>query len=91
MNGDMLLAEFERIADSPKALQLLRPFVIELALRGELGTSDASDTAATFDQIALGMEALLQSLSQVPLEARNNSAKSHESNRAAGLVRSGPG
>jgi type I restriction enzyme, S subunit len=39
MNADRLLAHYERIADSPDAVARLRRFVLDLALRGNGGTT----------------------------------------------------
>ena len=46
MNADGLLAHYERIADTPDAIPRLRPFILDLAVRGKLVPQDANDLMA---------------------------------------------
>ena len=43
MNGERLLAHYERIADAPDAIQRLRRFVLDLAVRGKLVPQELKD------------------------------------------------
>ncbi|MFQ8432900.1 restriction endonuclease subunit S [Amaricoccus sp. W119] len=47
MNEDRLLAHYEKIADAPDAIALLRRFILDLAVRGKLVPQDASDEPAS--------------------------------------------
>jgi type I restriction enzyme, S subunit len=47
MNAQRLLEHYERIADSPDAVERLRQFVLDLALRGKLVPQDANDEPAS--------------------------------------------
>ena len=47
MNAAGLLKHFDRIAEAPDAVERLRRFVLDLAVRGKLGEQDASDESAT--------------------------------------------
>jgi type I restriction enzyme S subunit len=47
MNGDRLLAHYERIADAPDAIARLRRFILDLAVRGKLVPQDSSDEPAS--------------------------------------------
>ena len=46
MNADRLLAYYERIADAPDAVQRLRRFILDLAVRGKLVPQDPNDDPA---------------------------------------------
>ena len=46
MNADRLLNHYERIADAPDAIQRLRRFVLDLAVRGKLLVQDRNDEPA---------------------------------------------
>lgn len=43
MNADRLLSHFERISDAPDAVERLRRFVLDLAVRGKLVEQDPAD------------------------------------------------
>jgi type I restriction enzyme S subunit len=47
MNADRLLEQYERIADAPEAVDRLRRFVLDLAVRGKLVAQDATDHPAS--------------------------------------------
>ena len=47
MNADRLLAHYERIADAPDAVQRLRRFILDLAVRGKLVEQDPNDVPAS--------------------------------------------
>lgn len=47
MNAERLLAHYEKIADAPDAINRLRRFIIDLAVRGKLVPQDASDEPAS--------------------------------------------
>ena len=47
MNADWLLAHYERIADAPDAVQRLRRFILDLAVRGKLVEQDPNDEPAS--------------------------------------------
>jgi type I restriction enzyme S subunit len=47
MNADRLLAHFERISDAPDAVDRLRRFILDLAVRGKLVEQDPGDEPAT--------------------------------------------
>ncbi|MCC0025137.1 MAG: restriction endonuclease subunit S [Hyphomicrobiaceae bacterium] len=47
MNADRLLALYEQVAEAPDAVPRLRRFLLDLAVRGKLGTQDASDEPAS--------------------------------------------
>lgn len=47
MNADRLLALYEKVAEAPDAVPRLRRFVLDLAVRGKLGTQDAGDELAS--------------------------------------------
>ena len=47
MNADRLLAHYERIADAPDAVQRLRRFILDLAVRGKLVEQDPNDEPAS--------------------------------------------
>ena len=55
MNADRLLAHFERISDAPDAVDRLRRFILDLAVRGKLVEQDPGDEPADvlLDRIAL--------------------------------------
>ena len=46
MNADRLLAHYEKIADAPDAIRLLRRFILELAVRGKLVEQNPNDEPA---------------------------------------------
>ena len=46
MNADQLLANYERVAGAPDAVQRLRSFVVDLAVRGKLVPQDPSEEDA---------------------------------------------
>ena len=46
MNPEMLLSHFDRISDAPDAIQRLRSFVLDLAVRGKLIEQDPKDEPA---------------------------------------------
>jgi type I restriction enzyme S subunit len=46
MNADELLRHYERVADAPEAVPLLRRFVLELAVRGKLAEQAEADEPA---------------------------------------------
>jgi type I restriction enzyme, S subunit len=46
MNAERLLAHYERIADAPDAIPLLRRFILDLAVRGKLVPQDLNDEPA---------------------------------------------
>lgn len=46
MNAEQLLAHFDRISDAPDAIPRLRRLVVDLGVRGMLGTSDPTDIPA---------------------------------------------
>ncbi len=54
MRAEQLLAHFDRIADAPDAVQRLRQFILELAVRGRLVEQDQSDelVVALLERIA---------------------------------------
>ncbi len=67
MSVELLLTEFDRIVHAPDALEGLRPFVVQLALRGELTSSEAERLDAepvSLERIHRGMATLLHSRSQ---------------------------
>jgi type I restriction enzyme S subunit len=47
MNSDQLIKHFERIAEAPDAISLLRKFVLDLAVRGKLVEQDPNDEPAS--------------------------------------------
>lgn len=47
MNAEMLLTHYERIAEAPDAIERLRRFVLDLALRGKLVPQSAADEPAS--------------------------------------------
>ena len=47
MNADRLLAYYEKIADAPDAVQRLRRFILDLAVRGKLVEQDPNDEPAS--------------------------------------------
>ena len=47
MNADRLLGHYERIADAPDAVQRLRRFILDLAVRGKLVEQDPADEPAS--------------------------------------------
>jgi type I restriction enzyme S subunit len=47
MNTDVLLKQFDRISDAPDAIQRLRRFVLDLAVRGKLVEQNPSDEPGT--------------------------------------------
>jgi type I restriction enzyme, S subunit len=47
MNAERVLAHYERIADAPDAIARLRPFVLDLAVRGKLVQQDPNDEPAS--------------------------------------------
>ncbi len=47
MNADQLLAHYEKVADAPDAVQRLRRFVLDLAVRGKLVEQDPKDGSAS--------------------------------------------
>ena len=47
MNADRLLAHYEKIADAPDAVQRLRRFILDLAVRGKLAEQDPNDEPAS--------------------------------------------
>ena len=47
MNADRLLGHYEQIADAPDAVQRLRRFILELAVRGKLVKQDPNDEPAS--------------------------------------------
>ena len=47
MNADRLLGHYEQIADAPDAVQRLRRFILDLALRGKLVKQDPNDEPAS--------------------------------------------
>jgi type I restriction enzyme, S subunit len=47
MNAAKLLEHFDRLADTPEAVQRLRRFILDLAVRGKLVEQDAKDEPAT--------------------------------------------
>ena len=55
MNADQLLANYERVAGAPNAVQRLRSFILDLAVRGKLVPQDPNDVPASelLKQIAL--------------------------------------
>ena len=46
MNAEQLLSHFDRIADAPDAIQHLRRFILDLAVRGKLVEQDPNDEPA---------------------------------------------
>lgn len=46
MNGERLLANFDRLAEAPDAIHRLRRFVLDLAVRGKLAEQDPEDEPA---------------------------------------------
>ena len=62
MSTELLLREFERLAEAPEAISRLRELLPGFGLRGKLlssGVGDTTDEALTPDRIARGMEVLL--------------------------------
>ena len=51
MNVDRLLAHYERIADAPDAVPLLRRFILDLAVRGKLVAQDPNDEPASISLV----------------------------------------
>ena len=47
MNANRLLAHYEKIADAPDAVQRLRRFILDLAVRGKLVEQDPNDEPAS--------------------------------------------
>jgi type I restriction enzyme S subunit len=47
MNADRLLSHFDRISDAPDAVDRLRRFILDLAVRGKLVEQDTRDGTAT--------------------------------------------
>jgi type I restriction enzyme S subunit len=47
MNADRLLALFERVADTPDAVDRIRRFILDLAVRGKLVPQDPTDEPAS--------------------------------------------
>jgi type I restriction enzyme, S subunit len=47
MNAERLLQHYERIAEAPDAIERLRHFILDLAVRGKLVTQDAKDEPAS--------------------------------------------
>jgi type I restriction enzyme S subunit len=47
MSADQLLAYFDRVADAPDAIDRLRKFIVDLAVRGKLVPQDPSDEPAS--------------------------------------------
>ena len=46
MSPEQLLQHFDRIIDAPEAIQLLRRFILDLAVRGKLVAQDSADEPA---------------------------------------------
>ena len=47
MNAEGLLRHYERIADAPKAIERLRRFVLDLAVRGKIVEQEQADESAS--------------------------------------------
>ena len=47
MNAELLLAHYDQIADAPDAIERLRRFILDLAVRGKLVPQDANDEPAS--------------------------------------------
>ena len=47
MNADQLLANYERVAGAPNAVQRLRSFILDVAVRGKLVPQDPTDVPAS--------------------------------------------
>ena len=47
MNADQLLANYERVAGAPNAVQRLRSFILDLAVRGKLVPQDPNEVPAS--------------------------------------------
>ena len=47
MNTERFLAHYERIADAPDAIDRLRRFILDLAVRGKLVPQDPTDEPAS--------------------------------------------
>lgn len=46
MNAERLLAQYERVAEAPDALDRLRRFILDLAVRGKLVPQDPTEEPA---------------------------------------------
>jgi type I restriction enzyme S subunit len=60
MSADLLCEQFERMVETPDAVQRLKPFIVELGIRGDLA-GRSTGPEASYDRIAQGMESLVQS------------------------------
>ena len=56
MNADRLLGHYEQIADAPDAVQRLRRFILDLAVRGKLVEQDPNDEPAAELLKRIGVE-----------------------------------
>ena len=56
MNADWLLGHYEQIADAPDAVQRLRRFILDLAVRGKLVEQDPNDEPAAELLKRIGVE-----------------------------------
>ena len=79
MNVDRLLAQYERIADTPDAVPRLRRFVLDLAVRGKLVEQDPNDEPAAIsglvERIAAAKVRLVKTSEiRKPLERANELA-----------------
>jgi type I restriction enzyme S subunit len=46
MNAELLIAQFDRIAETPDAVPRLRRFILDLAVRGRLVNQDPKEGSA---------------------------------------------
>ena len=56
MNAERLLAQYERVAEAPDALDRLRRFILDLAVRGKLVPQDPTEEPGAFLLERVSME-----------------------------------
>lgn len=83
MNAEVLLKHFDRISDAPEAIQRLRQFILDLAVRGKLVEQYASEEPAStlLNRIGLEKSKLIESgeikSQQLPTAIRDEEIEFH--------------